>query len=506
MTIEQRRAAVRAALERLERAATAIDALNDESTDEQRTAAGDEFDGAQAAHDLATTELRRAEAVAEARRNAPPPAPDSGAEERNAGGGLRVTREPLTYDERHNPNRNSYFLDIARVHTGRGLAGAADRLERHRREQAEEIERREQAAERGYDQEIGRMLEELPGPLARALERSGLLERGVRRGERRDLSRTDGSGGHFVPPIWLMDRYAEAARAGRPFVEALNPLPLPGGTDTINVPKITGGTATAIQTADNQPVQKTDLTDSVATASVRTIAGQQDIALQLLDQSPVNFDEIAFRDLIADYAFQTETQGIAGSGSSGQVKGILTVATASGNIITYTDASPTVPELYPKVANALATARALRKRPITHGWFTPTRGYWLTSALDSSNRPLVVPQVLGPNNAMGLVEYDELGGGSGEDRPINIHGIDHRMTDAIPANLGAGTNEDRIIETRMADHLWWEGTLNSRAIDSVLSNTLEVRLQVYAYVAATFERFPAGISVVAGTGLATPTF
>lgn len=49
--------------------------------------------------------------------------------------------------------------------------------------------------------------------------------------EQRDLSRTDGSGGYFVPPAWLMDDYITLARAGRPTANAVRNLPLlPGPT------------------------------------------------------------------------------------------------------------------------------------------------------------------------------------------------------------------------------------------------------------------------------------
>jgi hypothetical protein len=47
---------------------------------------------------------------------------------------------------------------------------------------------------------------------------------------------------------------------------------------------------------------------ATVTAPVRTIAGQEDVALQLLDQSPIAFDQIVFEDLIADYNLQLDTQ------------------------------------------------------------------------------------------------------------------------------------------------------------------------------------------------------
>jgi len=500
MTIAQLRAAVRAAFERLERANSAIDALTADSTDEQRTAAQTEFDTAEAEHRDAGVALRRAEDLETARRALPPAAADTAADDdRRAGdgSGARITREPPTYER---GSGNSYFLDLARSLTGRGLSGASERLANHAQDVRGVVDARDRRARDGVDREMEQLLRELPLPVARALEQSGVI--GVQR-ESRALTRVDGAGGGFVPPLHLLDEYAEVPRASRPMVESCRHIPLPSGTDSIVIPKISTGTVTAPQTADGAAVASTDLADATVTAPVRTIAGQQDVAMQLLDQSPIAFDEIVFADLIADYYYRCEDQGWNGSGASGQIKGMLAVS--GFNAITYTDASPTVPELYPKIAGALSDARTARKRPITHGWLAPRRYYWLTSALDGQSRPLVVPQIMGPMNAAGVVGT-ETGGGSGEDHPVNLQGVWHHMTDAMPVNLGAGTNEDRIVETRMADHLWFEGELHARAMTEVLSGTLQVRLQVYAYVAATFERFPNGISVIAGTGLITPTF
>jgi HK97 family phage major capsid protein len=144
--------------------------------------------------------------------------------------------------------------------------------------------------------------------------------------EQRDLNRTDGSGGQFVPPLHLVDQFVGLPRAGRVTADLLTKRALPPGTDVINVPKVLTRTATAIQPADNDPVQETDLTDTTIAAPVRTIAGQQDVALQLLDQSPVNFDEIVIADLLADFNRRLNLQVLAGTGASGQLLGLQSSA------------------------------------------------------------------------------------------------------------------------------------------------------------------------------------
>src|SRR5271156_422582 len=90
------------------------------------------------------------------------------------------------------------------------------------------------------------------------------------RPEYRDLSRVDGTGGYFVPPAWLVDEWVQYARPGRTFANLIQNHPLPGGTDSINVPKILTGTNTAVQTADNAQVFEQDLTDTFLNSPVRT--------------------------------------------------------------------------------------------------------------------------------------------------------------------------------------------------------------------------------------------
>ena len=69
------------------------------------------------------------------------------------------------------------------------------------------------------------------------------------------------------------------------------------------------------------------MADNFVNALVRTVAGQQDAAIQLLDQSPVAFDQIIFGDLMADLAMQLSGQLIAGSGTNGQLTGLYTAGT-----------------------------------------------------------------------------------------------------------------------------------------------------------------------------------
>jgi hypothetical protein len=85
-----------------------------------------------------------------------------------------------------------------------------------------------------------------------------------------------------------------------------------------------------------------------------------------------------------------------------------------------------------------------------------------------------------------------------------MHGLPVYVDANIPTNLGAGTNEDVILVLRAADLLLFESVPRLRVLQEVLSGTLAVRFQLYAYSAFMAGRYPAAISTVGGTGLVAP--
>jgi HK97 family phage major capsid protein len=312
--------------------------------------------------------------------------------------------------------------------------------------------------------------------------------------EKRDLDRTDGNGGQFVPPLWLMSQYIELARPGRPYANLVNGQPLPPNTDSLNIPKVATGTAVGVQNGDNTAVAETDMTDTSVAAPVRTIAGQQDISVQLLDQSPVSFDEVIFRDLVADYATKVDLQVIAGSGSNGQVVGIRN--TSGIQTIAFDDTTPTVAKLYSKLADAIQRIHTQRFMPPTAIVMAPKRWAWFLSVSDSTGRPLVVPQAGNPQNAAATLGVVGSQGVVGQ-----MHGLPVVIDPSLPTNLGTGTNQDVIHILRASDQLLYESGLRSRVLPDVGSGTLTVRLQVYGYLAFTAGRYPKSIVEIGGTGL-----
>ncbi|MFD9943202.1 phage major capsid protein [Nonomuraea sp. NPDC059023] len=396
--------------------------------------------------------------------------------------GVKVTSEPLTYAR---GNGHSYFLDLANA-TLRNNTDAAARLARHATELDVELPAREHAREQRAHQQLAE------------LDRSERIRHAESVFEKRvNPNRVDGQGGYFVPPLWLVDEYIDLPRFGRAFANTVRTMDLPTGTDSVNVPKIATGTRTGVQTADAAAVISQDLTDTFVNAPVRTIAGQQDVAMQLLDQSPVAFDEVVFADLIADYNMQLDSQCLTGSGTAGQLLGALNVAGI--NAVTYTDATPTLAELYAPLMQALSLSAKGRKAMPSALFLTPSRWFWMAAQLDAQQRPLILPETNAPFNPIALQTGGDVEGPVG--RLLNFPII---ADGNIPANLGAGTNEERIITARTSDLYLWEGSMRTRVLTEVLSGTLQVRFQVFNYAAFMPNRRPETISVVSGTGVAAP--
>lgn len=316
--------------------------------------------------------------------------------------------------------------------------------------------------------------------------------------EKRDITRVDGAGGEFVPPLWMVDMYGDFPRAGRSIANLCTQMPLPGGTDSINLPKITTGPQVGIQTADNAAVTETDMVTATVTAPVRTIAGQQDLAIQLVEQSPLGggMDQLIYSQLAADYERALGAQIWNGTGASGQVLGFLQLSGI--NAVTYTSAAPTTSELYVPLAKAVSKVHTNSFVAANAIIMAPRRWNWMLSALDNSNRPLVVPNANGPYMAQGVQT------GLDMTAPVGtMLGLPVYLDAAAPLLLGAGT-EDAIIIARFSDAILLEGGVNTRVLPDVGSGTLTVRFQLYRYAAFTAGRRPTSVSAVTGTGLIAP--
>lgn len=320
--------------------------------------------------------------------------------------------------------------------------------------------------------------------------------------EERAIAETAGAGGELVAPLYLQDEYLKLARAARPYFDALSKRPLPPNTNSINIPRLATGTATATQ-QDLGNVQSTDLTTALLTFPVITVAGQQDFARQLFDRSvPELADMVVFPDLVADYLTKTDIQAIRGTGSAGQSKGVL-ASVPAGQKVTFTSGTPTVKEFYKKLADSIQRIHTKRFLPPQAIIMHPRRWGWLLAATDTNERPLIVPTASGQAfNTIAALENvaSEAVVGSMQGLPVIVDA-------SLPITEGVGTNQDIVIVQRVSDSWTLEDQpVKTRVYEEVLSKELAVRAQVFNYLALTHERYAEGISTIEGTGLVTPTF
>ena len=371
-------------------------------------------------------------------------------------GGAVVTREAMTYDR---DGKNSFVRDMIGAQL-RNDRTSWERLYRHQQEVAVET---------------------------------------------RDISRTDGAGGDFVPPIYLINEYAEFARAARVTADLVTNMALPAGTDSINIPQITTGTLAAFQSADNSATTTRDMVSSTVTAPVRTISGYENVSIQLVEQSPLagGLDRLVFGDLMADYALQLNTAVVGtGDGTSGTLKGLVTLGTDTTNGIptTWTETTPTA------VNGAIAIAKAISK-VVTNRYkaaeaivMHPSMWYWLASQVDGSNRPLVVP-VTGASQA-----FNSAGTITNPGAPAGLVGTIQGVPVFIDATVTKtyATNQSPILVGKFSDSYLFESGVKTRVLPDVLSANLTVRFQVYGY-AALAHRFNKAVSGITGTGTVAPS-
>lgn len=307
--------------------------------------------------------------------------------------------------------------------------------------------------------------------------------------ERRDVTSANFAG--LIVPQFLTELAAPFARAGRPFADIARKHELPAEGLTISISKVTTGTAVASQ-SEGAAVQETNMDDTKLDVSVVTIAGQQNVSRQALERG-TNVDSLVMADLVSAYHTKLDE----------------TIVTATTNtitqVVTYTDASPTVGELYPKLLDAVQRIQTTFFGGPNFILMHPRRLAWILAALDTTNRPLAVPTPQGPMNAVATGNAGVVYGNSG----YQIAGFPV-ITDAnVTTTNGTGTNEDVIIIGNSQEaHLWEQGDGSPMMLrfEQPKVAELDVTMVVYGYSAYTANRYPNAFALVGGTGLITPSF
>jgi len=369
---------------------------------------------------------------------------DSQIESRNIGG-ARVTSEEATY---HNRSKNDFLADAIAAEFG-GSYEARDRIARYQREVL----------------------------------------------ETRDSGTSNFAG--LVVPQYLVDSFATLRRAGRPVLDISVNTALPAQGMTLNIGRLTTGITSYVQASENSAPTESSPDDTLLTVSVNTVASMFDLSKQAVLRG-TGIETQLLGDAVRSYQTKVDALAINGSGSSGEHRGILN--TSGINAVTYTDASPTYAEFFPKLVQAITDVSTNFFGSATHIVMHPSLAGCILRALDGSNRPQFTSNLGNPQNAAGTFQrpgYD-LGG-------FQILGIPVVLDANMPTNLGAATNQTAVIVGNFDESYIFEdnsGTPLYVRFEQPDGN-IAIRTVVFGFSAYTAGKYPAAFSAITGTGLIT---
>jgi hypothetical protein len=175
----------------------------------------------------------------------------------------------------------------------------------------------------------------------------------------------------------------------------------------------------------------------------------------------------------------------------------------TGILITYTATTGTVAGLYPKVADAIQSIQSNIYTNPNAILMHPRRLGFLLAALDSQNRPLVVPTAYNPVNAIGTGNGTPTYGNSG----YSMLGLPI-ITDAnIATDKGTSTNQDTIFVVDLNEcHLWEEAAAPTYVTFEEPNGKVAINIVLFGMSAFTADRYGKAIAQINGTGLAAPSF
>jgi HK97 family phage major capsid protein len=369
---------------------------------------------------------------------------DSQVETRNVGG-ARVTSEEATY---HNRSKNDFLADAIAAEFG-GSYDARERIARYQREVL----------------------------------------------DTRDSGTSNFAG--LVVPQYLVDSFATLRRAGRPVLDISVNSALPAQGMTLNIGRLTTGVTSYVQASENTAPTESSPDDTLLTINVNTVASMFDLSKQAVLRG-TGIETQLLGDAVRSYQTKVDALAINGSGSSGEHRGILN--TSGINAVTYTDASPTYAEFFPKLVQAITDISTNFFGSATHIVMHPSLAGCILRALDGSNRPQFTSLLGNPQNAAGTFQrpgYD-LGG-------FQILGIPVVLDANMPVNLGTGTNETAVIVGNFDESYIFEdnsGTPLYVRFEQPDGN-IAIRTVVFGFSAYTAGKYPAAFSAITGTGLIT---
>jgi Phage capsid family len=221
--------------------------------------------------------------------------------------------------------------------------------------------------------------------------------------------------------------------------------------------------------------------------------GQQDLSRQSIERG-TGVDEIVMQDLAAAYWTTVDSAILNADGTLGTHLGIR--STVGIVAVTYTSASPTAVELWPKLGDALQQVQTGSYAGATHFLMHPRRFYWLASRTGTDRPFLAVEGAGDQGGTVGGTDYFATN--------RSVLGVPIVVDGNIPTNISS-TQDVILVVSAPELHFWDDGVQFIRA-EQVLAATLQIKLVLFGYSAFTAGRLPAAHGTIGGTRTTTPVF
>lgn len=313
--------------------------------------------------------------------------------------------------------------------------------------------------------------------------------------EKRDVVSTDPGTASFIPPLYLGERWIDKEVAGRPFADACSTMPLSRTGKQMDFPRVQTPPQAGVQASEAAAVLEVDFDSETYSVTKVLIAGQNDLSIQAYEFADPGMDVVIMRELQKSYNSVLDTQLLTGLGTSGQHRGIKNVSGI--NSITYSavgsagGADGLLGSFYDAISQIATNAPGyVPNAVIMH----PRRAAWIASHRDANGSLLQQGSFVFASGAQD--------GGFA----LSVAGLGVILDPNITVVQGAGTNEDEVYVVATDELILAEGELRTRVLTEVLSGTLQIRLQLYAFSAFAGGRRPKVITRISGVGLAAPAF
>ncbi|MFQ5834318.1 MAG: phage major capsid protein [bacterium] len=278
------------------------------------------------------------------------------------------------------------------------------------------------------------------------------------------LGESTGSGGGFIVPEEYLGDLRDRITA-QSVVRGMGPTVYPMVSDTLLVPKITGG-ATAVWVGENAQITESQNTFGQLQLIAKLLAALVKVSNQLISDSNPAVETAVRKDTVKVLALAEDIAFLGGSGSANQPTGIINTTGVAEVTLGANGATPTFDNIYDtlyqvELANGVAS-----------GWVMhPRTKNTLTKIKDSNGQYIynVSPSIKEPDTLVGL--------------PV-------KLTTQVPINLTVGSSSDC---SYVICAQWDEAVIGERAGIEFAADTSGTAFEFYQTWIRAIERIDFGL-------------